>query len=453
VVPQITQKQYLKIRKKSPQNPQFGGNVVFVGTIRARHAATVASRKLTSARGIVVNGPRQAGKSELLRLLHDQNGGTLLTLDQPQHLRLARTDPTGFVRDRPLPLMIDEVQRGGDPLVLAIKVQLDSSPNRGQIALAGSTRFLTEPRLSESLAGRIRFVDLWPFSQGEVNELGPTSDRLLDRLFGNLDELFQHASQAPKTSRTEVFDRICIGGFPEAVLASTARDRAEFFADYVRTISQRDISEISRMADRIALPQVLRLLSERTASIANTAKFAEALGTSHDSMRRFLPLVDTIFLSLTLPAFASSAAARTRRKPKLHVTDTGLAASMLGVTPQRLLSPDATISGQLFESFVVMELVKQSCWADELVSFSHFRDADDREVDLVIEVPDGRIVAVEMKAAIDVDNRDFRHLAYLRDRFGDRFCCGVVVHCGAEPARWGDRLMSIPVSALWSPAS
>ena len=349
--------------------------------------------------------------------------------------------------------MIDEVQRGGDPLVLAVKVLLDSSQDRGQVVLAGSTRFLTEPRLSESLAGRVRFVDLWPFSQGEIDEIGPSSDRLLDRLVGPADEIYRSTTTAPNLSRRDVYARVCVGGFPEAALSSDQRARAEFFTDYVRTISQRDITELGRITDRFDLPAVLRLLAERTATVMNTARVADAVGVSQDSMRRYLPLVETIFLLYQLPAFAPTSAARTRRRPKMHLTDTGLAAALLGITVDRLLDPSATIVGQLLETFVVMELVKQSTWASELVRLSHYRDTAGREVDIVIETPDGRVAGVEVKAAIDVDTSDFRHLAYLRDQLGDRFTAGVVLHCGREPARWGDRLLSLPISALWAPAS
>jgi uncharacterized protein len=417
-----------------------------------RKSTEVAIRRLAAARGVVVNGPRQAGKSELLKLLHARRGGTLMTLDQPQHLRLARTDPTGFVQDRELPLFVDEVQRGGDPLVLALKVLLDSSQQKGQVVLAGSTRFLTEPRLSESLAGRIRFVDLWPFSQGESHRLGDRSDRLIDSLLSIGNDLVAATRSAPGLSRHAVFSRVCVGGYPEAVLATSHRDRVEFFADYVRTISQRDITELGRLGDRVDLPAVLRLLAERTASIVNVSALSQSVGVSPDSMRRYLPLVETIFLSLSLPAFGGSTKTRTRRRPKLHLTDTGLAASVLGVTADRLMDPSATMSGQLLETFVVMELVKQSGWSEELVRLSHYRDADDREVDLMVETADGRVAGVEVKAAIDVDERDFRHLAYVRDRLGDRFTSGVVLHCGSEPARWGDRLFSLPISALWSPS-
>lgn len=170
-----------------------------------------------------------------------------MTLDRAAHLRLTRTDPAGFVQDRPKPLMIDEVQRGGDPLVLAIKELLDSSSDRGQAVLAGSTRFLTEPRLSESLAGRIRFVDLWTFSQGEIDGLTDAGDRIIDRLFIPTDALLQSSESSPSLARSDIFDRVCTGGYPEAVAALTGRD-LEFFADYIRTVSKRDIVEMAGLA-------------------------------------------------------------------------------------------------------------------------------------------------------------------------------------------------------------
>jgi uncharacterized protein len=197
--------------------------------------------------------------------------------------------------------MIDQVQRGGDPLVLAIKVILDTSQERGQVVLAGSTRFLTEPRLSESLAGRVRFVDLWPFSQGEIEQLGSAGDRLLDRLLQPTDELYRSSKSVPGLTRREIYQRLCTGGFPEAVRAISQRDRAEFFTDYVRAISQRDITELSRMAERIELQAVLRLVAERAGSLLNAASLAEAIGTSQDSMRRYLPLVETVFCRTGFP--------------------------------------------------------------------------------------------------------------------------------------------------------
>lgn len=396
----------------------------------------------------MVNGPRQCGKSELLRMLHDQLGGTLASLDEPAQLRAARIDPTGFVSDRPVPLLIDEVQRGGDPLVLALKVLLDSSREPGQVVLAGSTRFLTEPRLSESLAGRVRFLDLWPLAQAEIDETHGTD--LADLLLGTTRRLRYAYRDLAGLGRREIYERVCRGGYPESVLAPSDKARLAFFNDYVRTVSQRDITELGRIAQRIELPGFLRVLASRTATVLNAATLADAVGLTPDSVRRYLPLVETVFLTLTLPAWSRNVATRLRRRPKIHLTDSGLASALTGATPDRMLDPTSTYTGQLLETFVVTEVLKLTTWCDTAVELSHYRDAEGREADLVLQGPDGRVAAIEVKAAIDVDERDVRHLAYLRDHLGDTFTNGVIIHCGKQVTPLGDRITALPVNSLWA---
>src|SRR5215468_1161178 len=136
------------------------------GLVPRRALATLRDR-VDAFRVVVVNGPRQAGKTTLLKILEAERGGTFVSLDDPEFLRVAVTDPLAFARYGDRPLIIDEVQRGGDPLVLSVKRVVDDSSAAGQFVLSGSTRFLTVPTLSESLAGRAVFVDLWPFAAAE----------------------------------------------------------------------------------------------------------------------------------------------------------------------------------------------------------------------------------------------------------------------------------------------
>ena len=418
-----------------------------MSTLIPRRALGTTLDRLASARGVIVNGPRQSGKSELLRILHGELDGTLATLDVPAQLRVARTDPMGFVSDRAYPLLIDEVQRGGDPLVLALKVLLDSSRDPGRVVLAGSTRFLTEPRLSESLAGRVRFVDLWPLSQGEID--GSQGPNLLALLSGSTRRLRTELRGLEGESRPALYERVCRGGFPEAVLAPSSKARRRFFTDYVRTVSQRDIVEMSRIAQRVDLPRVLRFLAGRTGTILNKSTLANDVGMSADSMSRYLPLIETIFLTFTLPAWSRSPTAGIRRRPKVHLTDAGLAAALTGMTPERMLDPSTTFTGQLFETFVVTELLKLMSWHDEPVELLHYRDGEGREADVIVESFDGRIAAIEVKAALGVNDHDIRHLGYLRDRSGEGFTNGVILYCGDAVLPLGDRLTALPVNALW----
>ncbi|MGH8998604.1 MAG: ATP-binding protein [Acidimicrobiia bacterium] len=410
-----------------------------------RRAEALAVRRLRAARAVVINGPRQSGKTALLGILHRQLGGTYLTLDQATNLRLARTDPTGFVTGFDEPLFIDEVQRGGDPLILAVKLRLDTSPGRGRFVLAGSTRFLTEPRLSESLAGRVRFIDLWPLSQGEIDG---QPDGFVDVVLNRPQRLLR--KPAPALSRREVFDRVCRGGFPEAVLASSPADRRDFFADYVRTVTSKDVRQLADLAHMASMRDIVRLLAARTGQEVNVTDLGRELGLPTPTLRRYLPLLETIYLHHLVPAWSRNLTAKVVHRPKLHMVDSGLAAHLAGVDPAGLSRPTSTQAGPLLESFVAGEIARQLTWSASEATLYHWRDRNGSEVDLVVQAADETVAGVEVKAAIDVDESDFRGLRTLRSRLGERFSCGVVVHCGDRPRPFGTKLYAVPVSALWA---
>jgi uncharacterized protein len=409
-----------------------------------RRAASQLRRKLTAARAVVVNGPRQSGKTSLLAQLSAERGGTYVSLDEATNLRLARTDPAGFMESFDEPLFIDEVQRGGDPLVLAIKSQLDRSPRKSRFVLAGSTRFLSEPRLSESLAGRVRFVDLWPLSQGEIEG---TSDRFIDRAFADPQSIVGFKPTILK--RPQVFARIVRGGLPEAVLANSVADRSDFLKSYVRSLTSKDVRDLADLEHVGQLDRIIRLLAARTATELNVTDLARELGIPQSTFRRYLPLFETTYIHHTIPAWSGSSSSKIVRRPKLHFVDTGAAAILLGTNAEALARPSATVSGQLFESFVAGELARQLTWAEVDARLYHWRHNDGREVDIVIEAADGRIVAIEVKASVDLDPSALSGLRHLQQQLGDRFIAGFVVHCAERVTPAGDRIWSVPISALW----
>jgi hypothetical protein len=351
---------------------------------------TLAERGTQAARVLVINGPRQSGKTAVLGLLRGQLGGTYGSLDRAVDLRSARTDPTGFVTGFEEPIFIDELQRGGDPLVLAIKYEADRTNRRGRFVLAGSTRFLTEPRLSESLAGRVHFVDLWPFSQGEIDG---TTDGFVDAIFADASRVGRQ--EPPELSRKDVFKRVCRGGFPEAVLAANGDARRNFFANYARTITAKDVQELADLEHSASLRTIINLLAARTATELNIADLARELALPAPTIRRYLPLFETIYAHHVIPAWSRNLSARVVHRPKIHMVDTGLAAYLLGVDAAGLSRPTATHAGQLLES---------------------------------------------------------PGLRTLQRRLGDQFVAGVV-HCSDRPRPFGPGLWSLPVSSLWTAAS
>lgn len=170
----------------------------------------------------------------------------------------------------------------------------------------------------------------------------------------------------------------------------------------------------------------------------------------HRTAGRFLSLLETLYLHHLVPAWSRNLTAEVAHRPKLHMVDSGLAAHLLGVDAANLARPAATHSGALLETFVAGELARQLSWSDTGARLHHFRDRSGIEVDLVLEQPNGLVVGIEVKAASSVSDDDFRGLRLLRDRLGDDFVCGVTLHCGDRADSFSDRLLALPISALWA---
>ncbi|WP_419945558.1 ATP-binding protein [Candidatus Poriferisodalis sp.] len=414
-----------------------------------RHIEPRLRHALDTFRVVVLGGPRQSGKTTLAHRI--VGSGTYLNLDDPTVRSFALDDPTGFIADRPRPIVIDEVQRGGDDLVRAVKLAVDADPTPGGFLLTGSTSFLTVPVFSESLAGRAVFFDLAPFSQIEMEGSG---DGLLPRLLdgtpdrtGAIQELL-HA--APSTaSRADYAERICRGGYPEAISLGES-DRRLWFDAYVHTAVTRDIVEVTGARRSTELARLLRAAAARTASelVMRDVHRDLELG-SIDTTADYLSYLEMTHLVTRLGGWATGAATRAKRRPKIHVNDTGLATALLGLTAESLNDPASEQRGPLHETFAVNELRRQASAMGQALNFSHYRDSRGREVDLLIERPDGRIIAVEIKAGATVRPTDAKWLAWLRDLIGDRFEAGLVLYTGSAPLPVADRVVALPLSYLW----
>lgn len=430
-------------------------NAMFRGLI-PRHAIHHVEASLREARVVIVNGPRQAGKTTLVRYqLHLEGMGSFVTLDDETELAACLADPRTFL-DRPRPVIVDEFQHAGDRLLRAIKALVDEDRSPGQFLLTGSTRFMTLPTISESLAGRVHIIDLWPYTQGEAQVLGDGADTFLPRVLEgeSLREGFQPGTVP---SRREYLELLCRGGYPEAVrIGSSARRR--FFRNYVRTVTQRDVPEISRIRHLEELPRILRLLAATTAQETRDTELAERLRIDRRTLRaNYLPLLHTVYLAFELPAWSRNLVSRVSRHPKNYLVDTGLAAHLLGTTSERLSAPTVPGAGALLETFAVNEMVRQAArFADDLgVGLFHYRAHTGSEIDVIAETDDGRVVGIEVKAATSVRGEDFSHLAAVRDR-ADRlhdieFVRGIVFYTGDRSHSFGDRLEALPLAALWLP--
>jgi predicted AAA+ superfamily ATPase len=408
-----------------------------------RHLLRVAQESLRGFRVTVINGPRQSGKSTLAKQLVEGRG-SYWSFDDESVRAAARLDPHGFVEQGSSPMAIDEVQRGGNDVVLAVKSIVDRRNDRGQFVLAGSTRFLSVPQLSESLAGRAEILDLWPFSQGE---LAGVRETFLDALLTDPEQLARRRFE--RVDRRVLFDRLVRGGYPELVEASPAQ-AARWYRNYVRTVVERDIVEASTIAQADELPMLLRLLAANTSGEMVMARLAGDARMSADTVARYVGLLELVGFVVRIKAWTPSLTSREKRHPKVVVTDIGLACGLLGRNAEGLGLATSPLTGPLLESFVTMELIKQRGWSQAQPAIRHWRDRNGAEVDLIVEDDSGTIAGVEVKAASTVATGDVKHLQALRDKLGNRFAAGVVLYLGDRVVPLGDRTWALPVAMLWA---
>lgn len=394
---------------------------------------------------IALHGPRSVGKSTLLRTFAGARDIDVIDLDDPA-TRDAVLANTSLAVSAPAPLCIDEYHKALDVLD-AIKARLNrEGALAGTAVLTGSTRHDAIPRTAQALTGRLHVLTILPLSQGEIE--GHHED-LLPALLADADgAVAAHPTSA--TTRDDYVGRVMAGGFPLALRRDGAA-RSRWFSDYVRLSVERDAVELSRIRQRKVLDQLLNRLAAQTGQMLNVAAAARGIDAHRETIDGYVRLLEDLFLIQTLPAWGKTLRARAARLPKVHVVDSGLAASLLGSSAQKLASLDPThLSefGHLIETFVVGELRKQLSWLDEPVTLGHWR-VDDDEVDAVMEFDDGRVLGFEVKANERVSGKDLGGLRKLRDTLGHRFVAGVAFSTGARSYTFEDRLHVLPIDRLW----
>jgi predicted AAA+ superfamily ATPase len=388
---------------------------------------------------VLIHGPRQCGKTTLARQLGDEMGFAYLTFDDDVQRASAQADPVGYVSDLPERAVLDEVQRVPE-LFTSLKSAVDRHRIPGRFILTGSANVLLVPRLSDSLAGRMEILRLHPLAQSE----------LIGQPCGFLDRLFTENFKAGPSGRRmgrALADRVVAGGYPAALARESSRRRRNWYRDYADTLIQRDIRDLARISALDALPRLLTLAAGLTACLVNVSELAAPFQLSRQTIREYLTLLSKIFLVDELPPWHSNRMKRLVKTPKLHMGDTGLACAMLGVNEETLWA-DRALFGRLLETFVYQELRRMAGWREETVLFSHFRDKDQMEVDVVLE-SEGRLAGVEVKAGATVTLDDFKGLRKLKDSQPERFAAGVLLYDGDAVAGFGDRLYAVPISSLW----
>ena len=394
---------------------------------------------MTDTRVVLICGPRQSGKTTLAQQIAGADM-PFVTLDDPTVLDAATADPVNFVRGFER-AVIDEIQRAPG-LILAIKAAVDEDPRPGRFLLTGSANLMTLPRVADSLAGRMSIVRLLPLAQAEIRGEPST---FLDRAFAG-----EPPDMGASVVGEDLVETVLAGGYPEALTRSTWSRRRNWHLDYVEAIVQRDVRDVAQVEQLALMPRLLRILAEHSGQLVNYSRIGDPIDMNHVTTRRYLGIFENLFLVDTLPPWYSSALKRLTKSPKLHFLDAGLLAALRNLTPGRVRRNRKEL-GPLLETFVFGELQKLATWSEDRFTFSHFRDKERNEVDVVMEDGEGRLVGVEVKASATVGSADFSGLRRLAGACGDRFASGLVLYDHDRTVPFGERLFAVPVSALWMP--
>lgn len=335
---------------------------------------------------VLLTGPRQVGKSTLLESLAEPDRKRV-SLDNPTVRALAQKDPELFLQRYSPPVLIDEVQYAPE-LFPFIKILVDSRKQSGDFWLTGSQMFRTMKNVSESLAGRAGIIPIQGLSNSEINGFHP------EAFSTDPEKLLPRLQYAKAMNVSEIFERIFRGSMPR--LYENRRVRlSTYFESYLDTYISRDIRDLAQVGDETAFLKFVKVVAARTATNLNYDALATETGISGPTAKAWLSLLVSSGLVTLIEPFYNNALKRVIKAPRMYFSDTGLCAHLMGWGSPQVLENSA-MSGEFFETWVVMEIYKSFLNAGERPPLYFYRDSNRKEIDLII-YRDGAAYPIEIK--------------------------------------------------------
>ena len=350
-------------------------------------------------KAVLVTGARQVGKTTMLKHLSEGQNRTYVTLDDNDARTLAKTDPKLFFMRYKPPILIDEVQKAPE-LFPQIKILCDDREQTGLFWLTGSEQFSMMKNVTESLAGRVGILNLYPLSFNEINAI--SFDAPLDF---SLDSMIMREKQAAPFDLNTVFEFIWKGGMPQAQSASE-NQREAFYNSYVNTYIMRDVTNEGGVTDFYKFTNFLTACAANVSQQLNLSNLASIAEISVPTANAWLNLLQRLNIVYLLSPYSNNKFKRLAKTPKLYFWDSGLCAYLT-----RWLTKDTLLNGRengfYFENFVVTELIKDLHYSSVNYDLSYFRDSNSKEIDLMLET-DGAIHPLEIKLSASPDRREVK---------------------------------------------
>lgn len=394
---------------------------------------------LKSRRVVILSGARQCGKTTTVRTLQDQDN-VYKTLDDPSLLKACILDPDGFVKTDKKTMIIDEVQKVPE-LILSIKKQVDKDTRYGQYLITGSVNIQTSPTVTESLAGRVKYVRLRPLTQGEILSNEP---RFLSRLV-NSDYIDNTGYDKQKC-----LELIFEGGYPEVILYQSLQEKRSWYQDYLSTILIRDLKEISNISRSQSLKKMFEILAAYSSKFIDKTSLSTSCGVSVQTIGSYIGVLENTYLVDRVEPWLKTDYQRVNKHCKYFLTDTGLMSSVLKWKPETiLLDPDK--SGKIMETYVYNQIISQIETSQEVFELYHYRDREKHEIDFIVQDENNNIYGIEVKPGSNVSQDSFKHLKWFKNNLvkNSSSFIGIVLYTGDHVLRFTEGFYAVPINNLW----
>lgn len=370
--------------------------------LKLRTLTKTIHKALKTFPAIVVTGPRQSGKTTLLKMLFSKTH-KFVSLENPDVRIRAKEDPLSFLEQYRPPVIIDEIQYVPE-LLSYIKTEIDQKRKAGQWLFTGSQNFILMQGISQSLAGRAAVLSLLPFSCSErINKAAYTKD-----IAGLIKKLNLHQIYKGKISLSEFILR---GNYPE-IATKKKVDRQLWCGSYISTYLERDVRNLAQIGDLSQFERFLKLCATRTGQLLNLSEMAKDIGISVPTVKRWLSILETGYQIYLLYPYYKNMGKRLVKSPKLYFSDTALASYLLGLHDKETLIKSPNF-GNLFETMIVNDFLKRFLHFGQMPSMYYLRTRDGLEIDMVLEIGQ-KLHLFEIKSAMTITSKHASSLLRIR---------------------------------------
>ncbi len=416
-------------------------------TYKPRLADGALVETLSYSPAVLLNGPRACGKTTTA-INHAEE---VVRLDEPRSAAAFRADPDAALRERDEPVLLDEWQEVPEVLG-AVKRSVDVDPRPGRFILTGSVRADVEQKMWPG-TGRLVRLSMYPMTQLELTgPMAPDRPRFLDRALTGDPSAFDLPSRPSRPDLRGYLELAVEGGFPGVALAAVPVPAMQWIDSYLEQLLTLDshMMDTARTRDPAKLRAYFYALAASSAGLPEQKTLSNAAAVKFETAKAYDTLLERLFVTEQIRAWSSNRLDRLIKTPKRYVCDPSLMVAALDASVETILE-DSDLLGRVIDTFVVSQLRPEITLEPSRTSFFHLRTKGGREeVDLLIELPGQKVIAIEVKATSSPDRSEAKHLRWLRDRLGPkRFVVGIVFHTGPDSFVLENGIVALPICALW----